>query len=104
MSQVTECEALRKCQPINGGWTIWSKWSGCSASCGKGAIVRSRSCTNPKPQYDGNDCFGGSLQNRSCYLRKCVADPEQNETIISNGNPEVQTETAGKESNTIVRT
>ena len=65
-------------------------------------IVRSRKCTNPRPQYDGKDCVGESLQNRSCYLRKCVAVPEQNETIISNSNPEAQTESSWKGNNTIV--
>ena len=44
------------------------------------------------------------MQNRSCYLRKCVAVPEQNEPIISNGNLEAQTETSWIENNTIVRT
>jgi hypothetical protein len=37
-------------------------------------------------------------------LRKCVAVPEQNEAIISNGNLEAQTETSWIGNNTIVRT
>ena len=69
--QVEECHALRNCQPIDGSWSPWSRWSGCSSSCGKGTIIRSRTCTSPSPQFEGKDCFGDSLQIRPCYLKKC---------------------------------
>ena len=69
--EVTNCEAIRICPPINGGWTEWSKWSGCSKSCGKGQIIRSRTCTNPFPENGGKKCYGDSIQNRPCYLKKC---------------------------------
>ena len=80
---MSECEALRPCEPVHGGWTIWSKWSGCSASCGKGGILRTRTCTNPTPQYDGKKCFGESVQNRPCYLKKCATDYDPNEEMIA---------------------
>ena len=69
--EVRECQASRTCQPIGGQWTLWSQWSACSQSCGKGSVIRSRTCTNPRPQYGGADCLGSSSQKRPCYLRKC---------------------------------
>jgi len=53
--------------PINGGW---SDWSSCSVSCGGG--TRTRTCTNPTPQYGGNDCNGPSSQ--SCNNNPCQID------------------------------
>ena len=49
----------------------WSRWSGCNKKCGKGQILRSRTCTNPKAENGGSDCNGDSVQQRSCYLKKC---------------------------------
>ena len=33
--------------PVDGAYSDWSSWSGCSASCGGGASVRTRSCLPP---------------------------------------------------------
>ena len=49
----------------------WSRWSGCNKKCGKGQITRIRTCTNPKPENGGTVCNGDSVQQRSCYLKKC---------------------------------
>jgi hypothetical protein len=43
---------------VNGGYTAWSQPGACSKSCGKGVRYRTRSCTNPKPSYDGRNCVG----------------------------------------------
>ena len=89
--EVTDCQASRKCQPISGQWTAWSRWSGCSEPCGKGSIIRTRTCTNPSPMHGGADCVGNSSQKRPCYLGKCsvdsdtVQDQEVDKRIIING-------------------
>lgn len=54
--------------PIDGGW---SAWGGCSASCGGGIKSRTRSCTNPAPQYGGANCSGSSSESASCNTQSC---------------------------------
>ncbi|XP_078716713.1 semaphorin-5A-like isoform X1 [Lampetra fluviatilis] len=49
----------------NGGWTPWSTWSGCSASCGMGFQARQRSCSNPSPRHGGRVCVGQSREERT---------------------------------------
>lgn len=59
---------------VDGGWTDWTDWSDCSATCGQGDQVRRRNCTNPPPQYGGDDCEGESVETRSCHLRHCPGE------------------------------
>lgn len=42
----------------HGAWSDWSAWSTCTPSCGKGLQYRTRSCTNPMPQFGGQACEG----------------------------------------------
>jgi len=58
--QVGACPA-----PIDGGW---SDWSTCSKTCGGG--TQTRTCTNPEPQYNGEDCKGKTSQ--SCNVEDCA--------------------------------
>ncbi|XP_046559684.1 SCO-spondin-like isoform X2 [Haliotis rubra] len=77
-SVVRSC-GLTPC-PINGGLTQWTQWSvpACSVTCGSAAtrtVTRTRSCSNPVPQFGGSDCTGqGNLfdsEVRSCGLTSC---------------------------------
>lgn len=55
---------------IHGGWTAWSAWSECSATCGLAVKTRTRTCTNPAPAHGGRVCVG---QDRSEVL--CTGNP-----------------------------
>jgi len=60
---------------INGGWTLWSDWSGCSVTAGTGSQIRMRTCTNPVPENGGHLCSGDTQQKISCtgmYLYICI--------------------------------
>lgn len=57
---------------VNGEWTEWSSFSTCTKTCGyDGNQQRSRSCTNPRPRYDGEDCDGPDYSERSCPNSPC---------------------------------
>lgn len=61
--------------PVNGGWTPWSSWSVCSATCDGGTQTRTRTCTNPAPANGGTACTGQSTENRACNTQACTAPP-----------------------------
>lgn len=54
--------------PIDGGWSSWSDWSGCSATCGPGQQTRYRMCDSPTPNFGGAFCEGDSIQRRDCDI------------------------------------
>ncbi len=56
---------------INGGWSAWSAYSACNASCGGGTQTRTRTCTNPAPTGSGADCFGSSSESVACNTTAC---------------------------------
>ncbi|XP_065641512.1 A disintegrin and metalloproteinase with thrombospondin motifs adt-1 isoform X3 [Hydra vulgaris] len=58
--------------PVNGYWSAWSPWSLCSQQCDGGAIIRFRSCTNPKPSYRGLPCYGSSSDTFNCSSKICT--------------------------------
>ena len=57
--------------PVNGGWSDWSAWSSCSASCGGGTQTRTRTCTNPSPSGGGATCSGPATETQSCNTQAC---------------------------------
>jgi len=59
-------------QCVNGGWSKWSSYSSCSASCGGGTKTRTRTCTNPEPFGGGKDCKGSDTQSVSCNTDACA--------------------------------
>ncbi len=57
--------------PINGGWSGWNSWSGCSKSCGIGHRSRTRSCDSPAPASGGAECDGLRNQTETCSPLSC---------------------------------
>ncbi|XP_053103440.1 semaphorin-5A isoform X1 [Hemicordylus capensis] len=64
-----ECNVL-PC-PVDGVWSCWSSWSKCSATCGSGHYMRTRSCTNPAPAYGGDICLGLHTEEALCNTQQC---------------------------------
>lgn len=52
-------------------WSCWSSWSKCSATCGGGHYMRTRSCTNPAPAYGGDICLGLHTEEALCNTQTC---------------------------------
>ncbi|KAJ8315039.1 hypothetical protein KUTeg_007189 [Tegillarca granosa] len=72
-SQSTSCSASIYC-PINGGWSSWGSYGSCSVTCSSGTQTRTRSCTNPTPQYNGSDCSGSPTDSTICTFSACPID------------------------------
>ncbi|XP_072038328.1 uncharacterized protein [Amphiura filiformis] len=58
--------------PVDGGWSIWGPWSGCSSNCGEGKAYRVRQCDNPRPRTWGRECEGSTLEEGPCFDNTCV--------------------------------
>ncbi|KAI8490945.1 hypothetical protein Bbelb_313640 [Branchiostoma belcheri] len=59
------CDTGVSC-PVDGGWSDWGAWSGCSVTCGVGTEARDRTCTNPAPANGGADCDGSAQETQAC--------------------------------------
>lgn len=67
--QVTNCTQ-------HGGWTSWSHWSACDATCGIAIRTRRRDCSNPSPAFGGRLCLGPDLLQEYCPKIECPASKE----------------------------
>lgn len=56
---------------VNGGFTTWSNWTECSASCGGGVSSRTRTCTNPIPMFGGASCADKPVETKDCNAQPC---------------------------------
>ena len=56
---------------VNGSWSQWSSSESCSVACGGGNRTRTRSCSNPAPEWNGKDCPGTNISTESCNLHNC---------------------------------
>lgn len=63
-----------KACPVDGKWSSWSKYGGCSVTCGGGSQYRSRKCNKPAPENGGKPCVGPSQQSRRCNSQRCKTD------------------------------
>ncbi|KAJ7370527.1 Hemicentin-1 [Desmophyllum pertusum] len=57
--------------PVDANWSKWSSFTPCTLSCGGGTHKRSRTCTNPPPKFDGEDCIGESDEVQPCNILPC---------------------------------
>ncbi|XP_061195958.1 thrombospondin-2-like [Saccostrea echinata] len=69
--------------PIDGGWSSWGGWSSCSKTCDTGSKSRSRSCSNPYPQYGGAGCSGSSQESTNCFKEECGNSHNDEFRVIS---------------------
>jgi len=58
------------CALVNAGWSSWSDWTQCSASCEMGLQARDRVCNRPAPQY-GQQCNGSAREVQWCNNYTC---------------------------------
>lgn len=56
---------------LDGGWSSWTDWGDCSASCGTGIRRRHRGCNNPTPSLLGHDCEGETESFELCETYSC---------------------------------
>ncbi|XP_021367259.1 uncharacterized protein LOC110459366 isoform X2 [Mizuhopecten yessoensis] len=56
---------------VDGGWSQWSYYGGCSATCGEGVQKWIRSCNNPTPLNGGFICAGSNISRGICNERIC---------------------------------
>ena len=51
---------------VDGGWSEWGRFSGCSQTCKGGVKSRTRSCNNPAPVNGGSPCPGDYFETLEC--------------------------------------
>ncbi|KAL4226070.1 hypothetical protein ACF0H5_014058 [Mactra antiquata] len=59
--------------PFDGMFATWSRWGGCSVTCGSGTQERNRLC-NPPPMYGGANCAGDYQEHKTCVQNPCPID------------------------------
>ncbi|XP_074841635.1 SCO-spondin-like [Carettochelys insculpta] len=60
------------CRDVSGGWSEWTPWGECAASCGLGLQSRFRFCTAPPPSGTGLPCLGLAREEQPCHLQPCA--------------------------------
>lgn len=56
---------------VDGQWATWGSWTTCSVTCGGGSQSRTRTCTNPAPQYNGSPCPNSASSTQACNTHHC---------------------------------
>ena len=56
---------------VDGGWSKWSSWARCNATCVGGIQVRTRTCYFPVLSYYGSICTGDMTDIRNCNSVEC---------------------------------
>ena len=56
---------------VDGNWAAWSEFGDCSAECGDGIQTRTRTCSDPAPEFDGKPCDGEATEEKACKLKEC---------------------------------
>ena len=72
MCRVTDfCINSLEYPAVDGGWTNWSSWGDCSATCGAGQKSKYRTCTAPVQAGLGKHCEGEAINQESCNDNTC---------------------------------
>lgn len=68
---------LNPCPPVDGGYSPWTSWSQCSATCNStnGTQHRNRFCTNPPPANGGKLCIGSNRETQMCNNSNACSTP-----------------------------
>ncbi|XP_021377090.1 uncharacterized protein LOC110465523 isoform X2 [Mizuhopecten yessoensis] len=60
---------------VHGQWAKWSDWNRCTVTCSvsgsAGQQNRNRTCSDPPPGTDGNECSGSDQEVQACNLEQC---------------------------------
>jgi len=56
--------------PVDGTWSSWGGYGGCSATCGTGTQSSTRSCNGQA--HGGKACSGGSKRSQNCNTTPCM--------------------------------
>lgn len=96
MNEFQKCPNEKPCKE-DGKYGWWSKWSECSANCGKGTQTRERKCT--PPVGGGKPCEKGSVEKVTgdCFIKDCATEKPK-------VTPTKKTETTKKVENNAVAT
>ncbi|KAK1896055.1 ADAMTS-like protein 4, partial [Dissostichus eleginoides] len=91
-------------EPVEGVWSDWEEWSGCSQTCGVGVSQRSRTCLPPPPQQPlpsptlhltGQDICPGATGVRSSHLcapTTLLITPGNDSLITPRRSPPIKTQ------------
>lgn len=71
---IKQANLLYRCDEINRGWTMWSRWTNCDKSCAGGNQERTRVCTSLK--NGEQQCTGSKIQRRVCNVQPCPEWPK----------------------------
>ena len=77
---------------VDGEWSTWQTWSGCSPRCGKGVQKRIRTCDSPAPINGGAPCSGSPVQKKPCS-NECTGKLDEIFYLVPNSNIEFNSST-----------
>ena len=66
-------KCMAACTPVDGGWSPWLAGT-CSAQCGGGTLVSTRTCDAPAPSCGGAACVGDAQKSESCNPQACTGN------------------------------
>ncbi|XP_052257629.1 SCO-spondin-like [Dreissena polymorpha] len=58
--------------PVDGSWSLWTKWSQCNVTCGGGSSGRTRFCA--EGMFGGSNCTGPAKEFKVCNTFECPID------------------------------
>ncbi|XP_038065987.1 uncharacterized protein LOC119736055 [Patiria miniata] len=63
-------------------WSDWSSWSSCSETCGKGILVRKRTCS---PENRDDLCTGSGEESTECIVDACLEEEKAEDIVQEEG-------------------